>query len=159
MSEICICGVDPGLSGAIGFYFPAHPGRVAVEDMPLADGEISATLLAEMIVSFQPSLAVIERVSAMPGQGVVSMFNFGRAYGDVRGVVGALAIPVQYVTPAKWKRHFNLSADKEECRAKALHLFPACADHFKRKKDHGRAEAALIAKYGAEMLYDWNRAA
>ena len=159
MTEVCILGVDPGLSGAIAFYFPSRPERVAVEDMPLADGEISAPLLAEMIVSFQPALAVIERVSAMPGQGVVSMFNFGRAYGDVRGVIGALAVPVHYVTPGKWKKHYQLGADKEECRGRALQLFPSCADHFKRKKDHGRAEAALIAKYGAEMIYNWGKAA
>jgi hypothetical protein len=159
MSDVCIIGVDPGLSGAIAFYFPSQPMRVAVHDMPLADGEVCAPLLAEMIVDYQPSLAVIERVGAMPGQGVVSMFNFGRAYGDVRGVVGALAIPVHYVTPQKWKKHYQLSSDKEECRGRALQLFPACADHFKRKKDHGKAEAALIAKYGAEMVYDWKRVA
>jgi len=159
MTEVCICGIDPGLSGAIAFYFPSHPERVAVEDMPLADGEVSTPLLAEMIVSFQPSLAVIERVSAMPGQGVVSMFNFGRAYGDVRGCIGALAIPIQYVTPGKWKKHYQLGADKEECRGRALQLFPSCAEHFKRKKDHGRGEAALIAKYGAEVLFDWKRVA
>ena len=159
MTEVCILGVDPGLSGAVAFYFPSQPMRVSVHDMPLADGEVCAPLLAEMVTDYQPLLAVIERVGAMPGQGVVSMFNFGRAYGDVRGVLGALAIPVQYVTPQKWKRHYQLSADKEECRGKALQLFPSCADHFKRKKDHGRAEAALIAKYGAEMLYDWKRVA
>lgn len=159
MSDICIMGVDPGLSGAVAFYFPADPSRVAVEDMPLADGDVSAAILAEKIVNFQPSLAVIEIVGAMPKQGVVSMFRFGRADGTVRGIVGALAIPAQYVTPTKWKRHYSLSADKEEARARALQLFPACAQHFSRKKYHGRAEAALIARYGAEMLYDWKRAA
>lgn len=159
MTDICIMGVDPGLSGAVAFYFPADPSRVAVEDMPLADGEISAALLSEKIVTFQPSLAVVEIVGAMPKQGVASMFRFGRADGTVRGIIGALAIPSQFVTPTKWKRHYAISADKEEARARALQLFPACAHHFGRKKDHGRAEAALIAKYGAEVLYDWKRAA
>lgn len=159
MSDVCIMGVDPGLSGAIAFYFPSQPMRVAVHDMPLADGEVSSPLLAEMITDYQPLLAIIERVSAMPKQGVVSMFNFGRAYGDVRGVVGALAIPVQYVTPGKWKKHYQLGSDKEECRGRALQLFPSCAEHFKLKKHHGRAEAALIARYGAEMIYDWKRVA
>jgi hypothetical protein len=159
MSDVCIMGIDPGLSGAVAFYFPSAPERVAVEDTPLAGGEVSAPVLAEMIVNYQPSLAIIERVSAMPGQGVVSMFNFGRAYGDVRGVVGALAIPIQYVTPQMWKKHYRLPADKEKCRQYALQIFPACAKSFEYKKHHGRAEAALIAKYGAEMLYDWKRVA
>lgn len=159
MSEVCIMGIDPGLGGAVAFYFPSDPSRVSVEDMPLAGGEVSAVLLAELIVNYQPSLAVIERVSAMPGQGVVSMFNFGRAYGDVRGCLGALAIPIEYVTPQKWKKHYQLPADKEKCRLRALQLFPACADHFKLKKHHGRAEAAMIAKYGAEILFNWKRAA
>jgi crossover junction endodeoxyribonuclease RuvC len=88
----------------------------------------------------------------MPGQGVVSMFNFGRAYGDVRGVIGALNIPVHFATPPKWKKHFRLSSNKEEARALALRLFPACADHFTFKRHHGRAEAALIAKFGAETI-------
>lgn len=144
--------MTPGITGAIAFYFPETPSRVVALDLPLADGEISAPLLADLIRTYAPALAIIERVSAMPGQGVVSMFNFGRAYGDVRGVIGALNIPVHFVTPQKWKRHFRLSSDKEEARALALRLFPASADHFRLKKHHGRAEAALIAKYGAENL-------
>ena len=148
----CILGIDPGVTGALALYYPEAPSRVVAQDLPLADGEISAPLLADIIRSFAPSMAVIERVSAMPGQGVVSMFNFGRAYGDVRGVIGALSIPVHFATPQKWKKHFRLSSDKEEARAFALRLFPACADHFKLKKHHGRAEAALIAKFGAETI-------
>jgi crossover junction endodeoxyribonuclease RuvC len=69
------------------------------------------------------------------------------------GVIGAAAIPLHLVTPAKWKGHLRLSSDKEQARALALRLFPACSEHFKRKKDHGRAEAALIARYGAETLH------
>ena len=159
MTEVCILGVDPGLSGAVAFYFPSRPERVAVEDMPLAGGEVSAALLAEMVVSFQPSLAIIEQVAAGHGWGRSACFNFGRSVGDVRGVLGALAITVKYVSPNVWKKHYRLSRDKDESRARALQLFPSCAEHFKRKKDDGRAEAALIAKYGAEMLFDWARAA
>lgn len=159
MTEVCILGVDPGLSGAVAFYFPAHPERVAVEDMPVAGGEVSAALLAEIVVSFQPSLAVIEQVAAGHGWGRSACFNFGRSVGDVRGVLGALAIPIKYVSPKAWKKHYHLPADKDESRARALQLFPSCAEHFKRKKDDGRAEAALIAKYGAEVMFDWARAA
>jgi crossover junction endodeoxyribonuclease RuvC len=88
----------------------------------------------------------------MPGQGVTSMFNFGRSYGDVRGVIGAMEVPLHFVTPQKWKKHFGLSSDKEQSRLRAIRMFPAVADSFKRKKDDGRAEAALIALYGSEVL-------
>ena len=147
-----ILGVDPGVSGAIAFYFPIIPSRIAVDDVPVAGGEINAAELARLIRIHQPTLAVIERVSAMPGNGGVSMFNFGRSYGDVRGVIAALDIPLHFVTPQKWKKHFGLSADKDESRLRAIRMFPAVSEQFKLKKHHGRAEAALIAMYGAEVL-------
>lgn len=156
LPQRCIMGIDPGLSGAIAFLFVDDPHRVAVEDMPVVDGNVSASLLAQKIKAFAPSYAVIEHVHAMPKQGVSSTFNFGKAFGQVIGVGGALNIPLHFVTPAKWKKRFLLSADKEEARAMALRLFPACAASFARKKDHGRAEAALIAKYGAEELFPWS---
>lgn len=159
MTDVCILGIDPGLSGAVAFYFPVTPERVSVEDMPLAGGEVSAQILAELIVNYQPSLAVIEQVAAGHGWGRSACFNFGRSVGDVRGCLAALSIPIQYVAPSVWKKHYRLSRDKDESRARAIQFFPSCATHFKRKKDDGRAEAALIAKYGAEMLYDWKRAA
>ena len=155
----CILGIDPGASGAIAFYFTNAADRVSVKDMPTVDGAISSALLADIIRCHGPCVAVIEAVGAMPGQGVSSMFNFGKAFGQAIGVVGALKIPAHFVTPGKWKKHYRLSADKEECRARALQLFPACAEHFARKKDHGRAEAALIAKFGAETLFPWSAAA
>jgi Holliday junction resolvasome RuvABC endonuclease subunit len=147
-----IVGIDPGVSGAVAFYSPSAPDRIAVDDAPVAGGEISAPHLASMIRRYAPSMAVIERVNAFPGQGVSSVFNFGRSYGDVRGVVGALNIPLHAVSPQKWKKHFGLSADKDQSRMLAVRLFPAVADHFKLKKHHGRAEAALIALYGAQVL-------
>lgn len=159
MSDRVIMGIDPGLSGAIAFYFQNELSRVAVEDMPVVDGAISSALLADKIVNYGPTVAIIESVSAMPGQGVVSMFSFGRAFGQAIGVIGALSIPLHFVTPRKWKTHFKLGADKEECRAMALYRFPHCAQSFARKKDHGRAEAALIALYGAETLFPWSAAA
>jgi len=149
-----ICRIDPGVTGAIAFYLPDVPGRVAVEDVPVAGGEISAPHLASLIRRFSPSMAVIERVNAFPGQGVTSVFNFGRSYGDVRGVVGALNIPLHFVSPQKWKKHFGLSSDKDQSRMLAIRMFPNVADHFKLKKHDGRAEAALIALYGAEVLFN-----
>jgi hypothetical protein len=154
----CILGVDPGLSGALGFYFPAAPDRASAEDLPVAGNEIDAITLARRIAQMKPDLAVVERVSARPGQGVSSTFGFGTAYGAVRGVLGALRVPMHLVAPGLWKRHYRLGADKEQARALALRLFPATAECFQRRKDHGRAEAALIARYGAEVLLQGGRA-
>jgi len=147
-----VMGVDPGISGAIAFYFPMVPGRIAVDDVPVAGGEINVAELARLIRIHRPTMAVIERVSAMPGQGVASMFNFGRSYGDVRGTIGAMDVPMHFVTPQKWKKHFGLSSDKDQSRLRAIRRFPAAAESFKLKKHDGRAEAALIALYGAEVL-------
>jgi hypothetical protein len=155
----CILGIDPGISGAVAFYFTEAPSRIVVEDVPVVAGEINARLLADRIKNFGPSIAIIERVSAMPKQGVVSMFNFGVSFGQVRGVVSALEIPLHYVTPAKWKKHFRLASDKEEARELAIRMFSPCAASFARKKDHGRAEAALIARYGFETLFPASAAA
>src|SRR5262249_55246463 len=135
----CILGIDPGISGALAFFFPEYPERVAVEDMPVVAGEVDAVTLAKRITVMGPDVAVLERVNAMPGQGVSSTFKFGRSYGVIIGVIGAAAIPLHLVTPAKWKTHLRLSADKEMARALALRLFPACGAQFQRKKDHGRA--------------------
>jgi hypothetical protein len=148
----CILGIDPGISGAIAFFFPDHPERVACEDVPIAAGNIDAVTLAARIAIMAPDVVIIEQVGAMPGQGVSSMFKFGRAFGTVIGVVGALQLPLHMVAPSRWKSHFRLSADKEMARALALRTFPACGFQFSRKKDHGRAEAALLARYGAETI-------
>lgn len=150
----CILAIDPGLSGAVAFYFPAHPDRVSVYDMPVAGGALDCAGLAHLIRSAAPSVAIIEQVASRPGQGVSSTFKFGQAYGSAVGVVAACTIPVHLVTPSKWKKHFNLDSDKERARAMALRLWPSTSQHFARKKDHGRAEAALLARYAAEVLSD-----
>lgn len=147
-----VMGIDPGISGAVAFYFPMVPERISVDDVPVAGGEINTSELARLIKIHRPTIAVMEKVSAMPGQGVVSMFNFGRAYGDVRGVVGAMEVPLHLVTPQKWKRYFGLTSDKEECRLRAIRVFPAVSSRLNLKKHDGRAEAALLALYGAEVL-------
>jgi hypothetical protein len=149
--EICIMGADPGASGAVAFYFPSTPDRISVHDVPLMDGEIDGAALASLIAQLKPSLAMIERVNAMPKQGVSSTFNFGMAFGTLKGVVSALHIPTYLVTPGRWKKHFRLTADKEEARALAIRMWPS-SEHFRRKKDHGRAEAALLAKYATETV-------
>lgn len=146
----CIMGIDPGLKGAISFYFPDAPERVSVEDMPVVAGMVDAVTLAQRVAQLRPDVAIVELVGSMPGQGVSSTFKFGEGCGVVRGVLAGLNIPVHYASPQRWKKHFRLSADKEESRRRALELFPVSGAAFARKKDDGRAEAALIALYHAE---------
>ena len=145
--KMIILGVDPGKSGALAFYSPGQD-IVYPFDMPVVDGEVNAAEVARIIREFKPKFAIIERVHAMPKNGAVSMFNFGFAYGSVRGVVSGMNIPTHLVTPTTWKRHYKLSSDKEGSRWMAINLWPANT-MFGRKKDADRAEAALIAKYGA----------
>jgi len=96
----------------------------------------------------EPHMAIIEQVAAMRGQGVTSMFRFGQSYGVTQMAVAAHKIPMQFVTPAKWKSYLGLSRDKGVSRSLASQRFPKQADLFKRVKDDGRAEAALLALYG-----------
>jgi hypothetical protein len=103
-AALCFCGIDPGLTGGVAFYFPCAPDRVAAEDMPAAGGEVDCATLARRIAQMAPSLAVVERVGAMPGQGVSSTFKFGQSYGAVLGVMAALRIPTHVVSPAVWPR-------------------------------------------------------
>lgn len=152
--NLCILGIDPGLSGAIAFYFPSHPNLISVFDAPVAGNEIDAAQLADKIVQMKPDAAIIEQVGSMPGQGVSSTFKFGQAFGSVLGILGAMQVPAYRVTPGKWKRHYALSVDKEDARALAIRMWPSC-ENFRRKKDHGRAEAALIARYFAETNKAW----
>jgi len=142
-TAICVLGVDPGISGAIAFYFPCAPNRVAAQDMPVAAGEVDCATLAARIRQMAPNLAIVERVASMPGQGVSSTFKFGAAHGAVLGVLAALQIPTRLVSPTVWKRHFRLDRDKGKSRALALRVFAKSPEHFARKRDHGRAEAAL----------------
>lgn len=144
-----ILGVDPGISGGIAFLYP--DGRIVADDIPVVDGQVNVDELASVIVLAKPHFGVIERASAMPKQGVVSVFKFGQAYGALRTIVALCEIPYRLVAPTVWKKHFKLDSDKEKSRALAIQLWPGVGC-FNRKKDHGRAEAALLARYGAEVL-------
>ena len=148
-----VLGIDPGLDGAIALV---GDGYLAVRDTPTA-GELKrrvvvAAELAGMIKAWAPDLAIIERVHAMPKQGVTSSFRFGQALGVLEGVVGALLIPVEYVTPQSWKKFFRLSANKDDARLKAIHTWPRLTQELSRKKDADRAEALLIAQYGFDRF-------
>lgn len=146
----CIMGVDPGVFGAVAFLFPDDM-RLVVMDIPTVDGQVDAVCVARRIRAMAPTMAIVEKVHSMPKQGVASTFKFGMAYGTVLGTIGALMIPLHLVRPPEWKKAFHLGADKERSRAMAIRLWPD-EDQFTRKKDHGRAEAALIARYGLQIL-------
>lgn len=148
-ADHAIMGIDPGVTGGIAFLY--RSGMVAAQDIPTAGGEVDADLIARTIRSFAPRFAVVERASAMPGQGVSSTFKFGAAYGALCAVVTVCRIPLHFVSPSVWKKHFHLDKDKEKSRKLAKDYWPGCG-FFDRKKDHGRAEAALIARYGAECI-------
>lgn len=152
-----IIGVDPGAAGAIAII--ESTGKlVHVFDMPSVEvvtgGKAKRRVSPEMLAAElrlyanQGAVACVEQVGAMPGQGVSSMFAFGQAFGIVLGVMAGLAIPCQTITPAKWKKDMKLNAGKDAARAKAAQIWPAQAGEFKRVKDDGKAEAALIALWG-----------
>jgi crossover junction endodeoxyribonuclease RuvC len=106
-------------------------------------------LAAELrLYNVHATCAYVEQVGAMPGQGVSSMFAFGEAFGLAKGVLAGLGIPLQVVTPARWKRDMRLNTGKDSARAMAAARWPQHAGEFRRVKDDGRAEAALIALWG-----------
>ena len=160
-----VYGIDPGLSGAIAVLHlraDADPGVLFdVVDMPVveimrnakAKREVSAAALADLFARanhrLQPSHAYLERVGAMPGQGVSSVFSFGRSTGVVEGVLAALKIPVTIITPQSWQKAMAVRDGKDGSRARAMEIFAGDAHLFTRKKDDGRADAALIAACGA----------
>jgi crossover junction endodeoxyribonuclease RuvC len=156
---VIILGIDPGLSGALALYDTAE-GSVEVIDMPVLElirngkkkREVSAQALANQLAGRNIKAAFLERVNAMPGQGVTSVFSFGRSLGIVEGVLAAYDIPTTLVTPQAWQKAVGQRAGKDGSRERVMQLFPAQVDLFQRKKDDGRSDAALIAYYGAKSL-------
>ena len=153
-----IIGIDPGISGAICFF---ENGEVRdVIDMPtMAEGkknkrqingrqifnEISSRINSYNLKNIN---VVVEQVSAMPGQGVTSMFNFGQSFGIIKGICSAMQLPIFFVRPAKWKKHFDLiNSQKDASRTKAIEIFPENSSILSKKKDANKAEAILIASF------------
>ena len=151
-----ILGFDPGQTGAVAAF---DGERIeAVIDMPTmtrlhgkgnqVDPYALTTALIDLCAG-REATAVLEAVSAMPGQGVSSTFHFGESVGVVLGVLGALQMPIRMVTPAKWKKAAGLlGRDKDAARTLAIQLHPEVADQLTRKKDTGRADAVCIARFG-----------
>lgn len=157
MLPLCLAAIDRGLTGAIAFYFPHTPDRVSVFDMPVVGSEVEHASLARLLRhQHEPAFTLVEQVGPMPRDGAVQAFRFGAAYAVAKVTVGLVGIPMHLATPQLWKKHFRLgggSEGKEQARALALRLFPVSAEHFSRKKDHGRAEAALLARYASEVIH------
>lgn len=151
-----ILAIDPGAKGALAFFDP-DAGTLEIVDTPTVEvkrgakikNEISAQMLAAIIQARKPLQAVVEKVGAMPGQGVSSMFQFGRGVGMIEGVLAALQIPVTYVAPQSWQKSVGARSGKDGNRQRAAELFPAYASSFARAKDDGRADAALMAWWRA----------
>lgn len=151
-----LIGIDPGASGAVAIL-EKNGKLVHVFDMPsvevMAGGKAKKRVSPEMLAAElklyadQGATAVVEQVGAMPGQGVTSMFAFGESFGLVKGVLAGLGIPTSTVTPGKWKKAMGVNAGKDGSRAMAAQLWPTQAGEFKRVKDDGKAEAALIAEW------------
>ncbi len=142
-----VAAIDPGMDGAVAFLIG---DTLSVVDMPVAGKYVMGSMLADWMEPARPELVVIEEVHSMPKQGVATTFKFGAAFGVVLGVVGALRLPMVLVRPTTWKRDMGLGPDKERSRQRAIETWPWMADSFARKKDHGRAEAALLAKWGRD---------
>lgn len=150
-----ILGIDPGLSGALAAISMETGKLLEVHDMPIFSkkgskktiNEINDQDLAFLIGCLDVHIAVVEQVSAMPGQGVTSMFRLGAAFGTIKGVLAGMGVPFLTVHPAKWKKEMRLSGDKAMSRQLATRTWPENSSSFKRVKDDGRAEAALLAKW------------
>ena len=151
-----IFGIDPGVSGAICVL---KEGKILeVYEMPtMIDGkkykrqvngsEVTNILLKEL-TNEDTAKVVIEHVTAMPGQGVTSMFNFGQSFGVLKGICSAMQLPMYFVRPAKWKKYFNLiNSEKDASRTKAIQIFPYISGKLSKKKDANKADAILIASF------------
>ena len=153
-----VIGIDPGISGSICFF---QDGKIIdVVEMPTmtegkknkkqVNGSQIFNEISERIkkIDKKDIKVIIEQVSAMPGQGVTSMFNFGQSYGILKGICSAMQLPMYFVRPAKWKKYFSLiNTEKDASRTRAIEIFPYFSSHLSRKKDSNKADAILIASY------------
>ena len=153
-----IIGIDPGITGSICFF---QDGKIIdVIEMPnMPEGKKNKKQVNGAQIYYEISSrirdikkedikVIIEQVSAMPGQGVTSMFNFGQSFGILKGMCSAMQLPMYFVRPAKWKKYFNLiNSEKDASRTRAIEIFPYFSGHLSRKKDSNKADAILIASF------------
>ena len=158
-----IIGIDPGLSGAIAVL--ENNKVLNLFDMPImSEGKknkrqlnsaLLVSLLKENILNEREEVAVVvEQVNAMPGQGVTSMFNFGQTFGAIKGICAALELPIFFVRPSKWKKHFELiNSSKDSSRTKAIEMYPKLSNQLGKKKDVNKSDAILIARFYNETRF------
>ena len=158
-----IIGIDPGISGSICFF---QDGKIVdVVEMPTmtegkknkkqVNGSQIFNEISEKIKNLDKKeiKVVIEQVSAMPGQGVTSMFNFGQSFGILKGICSAMQLPMYFVRPTKWKKYFNLiNSEKDASRTRAIEVFPYFSSQLSRKKDSNKADAILISSFFYETF-------
>jgi crossover junction endodeoxyribonuclease RuvC len=163
MSAVNLLGVDPGIRGGLSIVaIDANGGApllVDAIDIPVAGvgakERVDVLALRTWILQHAPQHALVERGQAMPKQGASSGFKYGRAIGAIEAVIACCAIPLTIIEPTAWKKFHQLrGSDKEAGRQRALQLFPSAHALLARKKDHGRAEAALIALAGAPAQFN-----
>jgi hypothetical protein len=151
-----VLGIDPSFGGALALY--RGPGDWVVIDAPtMGTGkqrELDGATFAAWLREHRPVKAFIEHAAARLGQGVSSMFRYGGMSWGLKAALAAFAVPCVEVTAATWKRAAGIApgSDKERSRQMALQRWPDQAKYLGRKRDHGRAEAMLIAAYGAGTL-------
>ena len=162
-----IIAIDPGINGAICFF---ENGEVKeVLEMPtMAEGkknkrQVNGRQIYNEISSrienykLQDINVVVEQVSAMPGQGVTSMFNFGQSFGVIKGICSAMQLPIFFVRPTKWKKYFELiNTQKDASRKKAIEMFPKISSIIAIKKDSNKADAILIASFYENIIKNNN---
>ena len=159
-----IIGIDPGISGSICFF---EDGKIIdVVEMPTmiegkknkrqVNGSQIYNEISKRAKNFdkQNVRVIIEQVSAMPGQGVTSMFNFGQTFGAIKGICAALGLPIFFVRPSKWKKHFELiNSSKDSSRTKVIEMYPNLSNELSKKKDVNKSDAILIALYHSETRF------
>ena len=157
-----IIGIDPGLSGAIAIL--ENNKVLDLFDMPvMSEGkknkrQLNSAHLVNLIkdnINVNEEVSVIvEQVNAMPGQGVTSMFNFGQTFGAIKGVCAALELPIFFVRPSKWKKHFELiNSSKDSSRTKVIEMYPKLSKQLSKKKDVNKSDAILIARFFSETRF------
>ena len=159
-----IIGIDPGLSGAIAIL--ENKKVLKIFDMPvMSEGKKNkrqlnsaqlVNIVRENINNNEEIAVVVEQVNAMPGQGVTSMFNFGQTFGAIKGVCAAMGLPIFFVRPSKWKKHYELiNASKDSSRTKAIEMYPSLSNQLTKKKDVNKSDAILIARFYYDTKYNY----
>ena len=157
-----IIGIDPGIQGALAIL--DNEKVIDIVDLPvMSDGKKNkkqlngaylSDYLKKHILNIENTVVVVEQVNAMPGQGVTSMFNFGQTFGVIKGICAALKIPIYFVRPSKWKKHFDLiRSSKDASRTKVIEMYPSLSNLLSKKKDVNKSDAILIARFFSETRF------